>query len=702
MRFLPLFLCTLQLVGAQMSPSENVSKQIAQVLPKAPCDIEERSNLAMKVLDEKLQELISIDPGKRTLDNTLIAWDQAWGAFEEMQQLCEVGTLVFAKELRDVSEKASVQLITFASSYLLDHPEFYSIFQNFKKEVQLEGKAAYYLDRVLEDLGRMGLGLSQEKRRALKKVQGEIAELEETFARNIRESTNHILIEPSELAGMEDDFIEAHTEQSGKVKLGCDYPTYHAVMKFCENESVRKGLFLAFNNRAYPANEKVLAKVIEKRDAMAKLLGFSSFTDYDIHNQMAKTPEKVESFLEAVMIKARVKAEKEALMMSQKLPKGISLDENGKLKPWDTSFIARCYKEEKFSIDEAKISEYFPLEQTMRSLMDIYETFFDLKITELKAEGLWHEEVRLMGLYRKESAQPVGYLLIDIFPREGKYTHACEATLISGHKPEFEIACSREEKPQDLFRPGTSVIVMNFPKGMGDKPALMTLNEVHTFFHEFGHALHDLLGAQPFMQTSGTRVKLDFVELPSQLLEEWLWDKEILQQVSSHYKTGEPLEEKVIDSLIEAKNFAGGMGLARQGLCTQFALDCFKEGADKDTKALMQSLKKKHLPYLATCFEDNFHTSFGHLMGYGSKYYSYLWSKVFALDVFEQIKAEGLLSRDVGVRYMQKVLEPGGGQDPNELLEDFLGRSPDEKAFFRALGLEDEEQEGEMEAQGSP
>jgi len=684
-----------------MSPSRNVSEQIAQVLPKTPDDLEHRSKKAIEVLDKRLQELIHIDTGERTIDNTLIAWDKAWGAFEEMQQLCEVGTLVFSKQLREVSEKASVELITFATSYLLDHPELYSIFENFKKEVHVEGKAAYYLDRVLEDLGRMGLGLSEEKRTSLKKVQGEIAKLEETFARNIRESNSHILVEPHELKGMKEDFIQAHTEENGLVKLGCDYPTYHAIMKFCENEQVRKGLFLAFNNRAYPQNEQVLAEVIKKRDHMAKLLGFPSFTAYDIHNQMAKTPERVESFLGAVMTKARAKAEKEAAMLCQDLPEGVSLDAEGCLKPWDTTFVSRNYKEKKFSIDESKISEYFPLEETMRSLMNIYETFFDLEITELETKDLWHEEARLMGLYRKQGGQPVGYLLIDIFPREGKYTHACEATLISGHKPEFGLASSKDKETQDLFRPGTSVIVMNFPKGMGDKPALMTLNEVHTFFHEFGHALHDLLGAQPFMQTSGTRVKLDFVELPSQLLEEWLWDKEILKQVSCHYETKEPLADEIIDALIEAKNFAGGMQLARQGLCTQFALDCFKEGADKDTKALMQKLKKEHLPYLSSCSDDNFHASFGHLMGYGSKYYSYLWSKVFALDVFEQIKAEGLLSREVGVRYAQKVLEPGGGQDPNKLLEDFLGRAPDEKAFFRALGLEDEQQEGEIEAQSS-
>lgn len=670
-----------------MTPFESVNRRIAGLLPKTSEEILERAEKAKEQLQMELESLFyACDLSTKEL---LKAWDEAWSDFDIACQLAEVGSLVFPKELQGACEKASVDLATFASQLLLDHPEFYTLFSRRAEDSSLDEKEAYYLSLIIEELRRIGLHLDICERDKLKDLKADIAKLDEEFAKNVRGDSAHILCDDSELEGLPKEFIDAHRQKDGKIRLGCDYPTYEAVMKFCKSSEVRKGLFTAFNNRGYPNNKKVLERVIQKRDQLAKLLGYTSFAEFDLANQMAKSLFRVETFLDDIRSKSLLKAEKELATIRESLPDEVKLTPEGLFQPWDMGFALRHVKEKVFAIDEAKVKEFFPLEESMQKMMEIYEKFFDLEIKKLPAEDLWHPDVMLVGLYEKASKKALGYLLIDIFPREGKYTHACETTLLKGYRPNDAL--------DDAASPGISLIVMNFPKPMGDKPALMSLNDVHTFFHEFGHAVHDLVGAQPFTQLSGTRVKVDYVELPSQLLEEWLWDEEILRQLSSHYETKQPLDDVQIASLIEAKNFATGLHLSRQCLNTQISLDYYKEGESKDIDALFRSLQKAHVPHVAPYSEDNMYAAFGHLVNYGAKYYSYLWSKVYALDVFETIKSEGLLNPKVGRRYLEQMLSHGGGKDPNLMIEEFLKRAPSSGAFFKSLGLEDEE-EGELEA----
>jgi thimet oligopeptidase len=232
-----------------------------------------------------------------------------------------------------------------------------------------------------------------------------------------------------------------------------------------------------------------------------------------------------------------------------------------------------------------------------------------------------------------------------------------------------------------------SIITANFPKAQGDKPALFKRSDVRTFFHEFGHALHTLFGRTTLASLSGTRVKRDFVELPSQMLEEWLYDKAILRLVSSHYETSEPLPDEMIDRVLQLKNIGSGSFVQRQGLFAKLSLAYFAPGADKNVDDVYRCLREKIIPNVVYVPEDHMYAAFGHLTNYGAKYYGYLWSKVFAQDLFAEIKKHGLLNPEIGKKYVDLVIGRGGSADPNALLKDFLGREPNDKAFFEDMKL---------------
>jgi thimet oligopeptidase len=264
-----------------------------------------------------------------------------------------------------------------------------------------------------------------------------------------------------------------------------------------------------------------------------------------------------------------------------------------------------------------------------------------------------------------------------LYPRENKYGHAAHAGVIHSIKQFYG-----QDNP-----PSVSFVVANFPKPTVDKPSLLKFDDVSTFFHEFGHAMHAMLGRTNIASFSGTNTKLDFVELPSQILEEWLYNKEILEKVSGHYQTGESLPDTIIDTLIKLKTFSSGAMIQGQIYYARIALAYYAQGADKDVYKIAQNLANTMTKNTIVDSENHFYASFSHLTGYGARYYGYLWSKVFALDIFEQIEKEGLLNAQVGQRYINEVIGKGGSIDPNKLLKNFLGREPNDKAFFKSLGL---------------
>lgn len=661
-----------------ISSSDDVKKMFAIT----PADITHRMQEAIADAQERIDAIIAIPNEKRTYENTMQAFDDlcAYSPLAILNPTFELLSMVHPDAtMRDALQEAERGI----RSYLIDHVSnnkaLYDAIKSYAttnaSQENLSAEQQYYIEEVVRDYQRSGLDLPDDARARVAQIKKDIMDCSQAFEKNIATDNRYIMVPEEALAGLSADMIASlEKTEDGLYKLGIDYPTYFAVMETCTVEDTRKKLHTLFNNRGYPANEAVLKKVIALRDTLAKELGFASYAHLDISDQMAKDPEAVTVFLDKLMEKSSQKEQQEVDLLLADLPESISLTDDGKLKSWDIAFLHAAYKKKHFSLDEEALAAYFPLEQTLSELLKIYEEFMDVKLCIEPISGLWHDDVQLVVAY-DTSDKVLGYFLLDLYPRANKYTHACHGSIIPS-----------VIRPDGSMPPKVSLLICNFPKPSGDKPALLKRSDVKTFFHEFGHALHSLLGRTSIASYAGTSVKTDFVEMPSQMLEEWLYEKDMLKRVSSHYLTQEPLTDELIDTIVALKNFNAGYFVQRQGYLSMVSLSYYLDGADKDVAQIMKDLYIKHNRYVAYNDATNMYASFGHLTGYGSKYYGYMWARVFGLDLFENIKQHGL-GPDIGKKYVSCVLSKGGTQDPMNLLVSFLGREPQQDAFFTSLGL---------------
>ncbi len=653
------------------------------VFPTSVSEIDRRTKEYKQDVENQIAKLKAIDHKDRTFANTVKALDDA----TSLSDLALFASALAATKylhpndtLRDAAQAKMQEVSAFFIDMMFDK----ALYQAFKAYAQgnaqkedLSAEQRYYLDESLKDFKRMGLELPDDELEKVKKLKKELAKLSLDFGKNIATDQSIIEVERAELEGLQDDFIESLKKtDSGKYILGVDYPTVFEVMENAKNTDLRKRLSIAFNNRAYPSNEQLLKDIIAKRDDLAQLLGFASFAHLDLDDQMVGSPERATAFIDNLVERAAQKERKEYEDLKAELPESVTLNENEQFYPWDVAYALQVYKKKHFDVDEQEIAEYFPVKQTIKGLLSIYEQFFSLKFKEISVKGLWSNDVRVLEVYDAHNDQLLGRLLLDLYPRCNKYSHAAHLSIIP-------TTYDNDGKPTV----GLSIVMANFPKAKGDKPPLFKRSDVSTFFHEFGHALHAMLGRTQMSSFSGTGVKRDFVELPSQMLEEWLYDKKILKMVSGHYETGDPLPDHLIDRIVALKNLRTGNFVQRQSMLSKLALGYYAPGKDKEVNDIYKQLSKEIVKHLAYIPENHMFASFGHLTGYSAKYYGYLWSKVFALDLFAQIKKHGLLNPEIGAKYIKEVIGKGGSADPNELLRNFLGREPNDEAFFADMGL---------------
>lgn len=652
------------------------------LFPTSPKEIQHRAHCAMERAREAINNIIALDDAEKKFNNTAQAFDRIAALSELPVTISAIEIIEYVhpdQAMREAAHKAQIAMREFMVDMISNNHAVYQSFKAYtlQKKEQLRPDQEYFLQETMADFKRAGLDLTTGKLEQVKTLHKALAALGMQFETNIATDNKTVTVTREGLAGLDDDFIKTLSRtETGEYILGTDYPTYFYVIENADDAETRKQLFIAMNNRGYPGNERILQDIIAKRDELAQLIGFSSYAHLDLDSEMAKDPEVVEKFLQTLYAKASKKADQEYALFKQHLPKSVQLTAEGKLYPWDVAYVKNLYKKQHLAVDEKRISEYFPMEHTIKGLLAIYEKFFQLRFEQIPATNFWHQDVQLIAARSALDDTLLGYLLLDLYPRPNKYNHACHATLVPAIVDEHG-------KPL----PEVSLVIANFPKSTADKPSLLKRDDVRTFFHEFGHAMHGLLGRTRLASQSGTSVKRDFVEMPSQMLEEWLWDKEILKMVSSHYKTGEQLPDDLIENIKKLKHFDSGDWTQRQIYLASFALALFGPGADKNPHALQEHYYQTLRPHVLFWPEDHMYASFGHLTGYAARYYGYLWSKVFALDLFGYIKEHGLLDPEVGHRYVQEVIGRGGSRDPNALLKDFLGRAPNDQAFLVDLGL---------------
>lgn len=680
-------------INAVKSPED-----ITRLFPKSPQEIDNRVKNIIENTTTKINDLINLPNEKRNFENTAKALDEITNIISQEASIFNTTMFVSPdKNLREKSKEAALKLVEFSIDNISQNKAIFNVFkyyvENISKNEKLNPEELYFLEETLKGFKRSGLNLPDEEQKNIKTLTKELFKVQQEFDKNINDDVKHVDVPESELKGLNQNFIESlPLKEKDKIKLrtlDTSYPVVDQVMQNCSVESTRKILWEAFVNRAYPANISLLDKIIKLRDKLSKKLGYKSYSQFDLEEEMAKTPEIVEKFLNEIDGKLLIKTDQEIKQQLKDLPESVTLTKEGKFKPWDWRFAREYYRKKHYNVDQRSISEYFPLQNTIESLIKIYEDFFSINFEKINSKNLWHEDVILFKLTKKSNNSShccsscqkcnnniIGWLLLDLYPRDGKFTHACSSGIVSSFKT----------KNNDLY-PGVNVIIANFPKPTPIQPSLLFHSDVTTLFHEFGHAIHALLGATEMKSFSGTNVKTDFVEMPSQMLEEWCWDKDTLKKISKHYKTNNPLSDDLIEKMINLKNFDRGNNLRRQIMFSKLSLDYFKDGEKKDTEKIMRELSKKYKSHIELRDNDHFQASFGHLTDYGAKYYSYLWSKVYALDLFAHIKKHGLLNKEIGKEYSEKILMKGGSYEPQKLLKDFLGREPNSEAFFKDMGI---------------
>lgn len=667
----------------QESTSMNIPKiktinDAIKVFPATTDEIKKSVEEAINRAKDNLEKLYAIPQSARTFENTVQFLDNTVTEFSIKSNALSILEMACPdKELRDSAHENILAMQNFYIDYFSQNKKLYDAFKEYSDSADLSAlnsEERYSVEESIKGFKRIGMHLPDETRDQIKNTLKELGEYELEFDKNIAQDNRFIEVDKNQLSGLTDQWINSKQQnEEGKYVLGIDYPTFNHVLENCSDESTRKALWAEYVNRGYPKNEEVLSKIISLRDKLAKLLGFNSYADLDIDSQMAGSVKKVDQFLDDVIKRCDEVANKEVKLFMQNLPHGVTLTEDKKFKPWDLGYTRNQYKKQYLTIDELLISEYFPMEHTLNALLDIYQDFFGIVFKKEAQKGFWHEDVEALSVYKDDKF--LGYILLDLFPRENKYSHAAEVTIVPTFKPN-----------KDEFYPALILVITNFQKATQDKPALLPRDEVKTFFHEFGHALHAILGATQLASNSGAHVKRDFVEMPSQMLEEWLWQPNFLKKASSHYKTKDQLPDELIEKILALKLFNPGEHNQRQIYISYISLNLFKEGSNKNIAQTVHDLHQKTMKHVYYPEDNHWYCSFGHLTGYGAKYYGYLWSKIYALDLFSRIK-EAKFSPAIGQRYIDCVLSKGGSDDPMNLLQNFLDREPNADAFFKDLGL---------------
>ncbi len=536
----------------------------------------------------------------------------------------------------------------------------------------LHGTESRLLTEWLRDLRRAGHDLDESARDKLKALQERLIELQVAYERNLVEVDDGIDMTRDELEGLPDDYIDRlEKNDDGTFRVSMAYPDYLPFIEQGRNRDLRKAMQFKFWNRAADSNTALLTEAVDIRSSIAAIFGHASWADHMLEVKMAKNLEAVNAFYDSVIPGLTKKAGSERAALQALFDK----DHAGELQSWDWFYYANARRRADYGIDPNEVAKYFSLERVIDGMFEITGEVFGLEYSRVEDARAWHEDVALYEIRNKNESEPLAYFYADLFPREGKF----------GHAAAFPIEYGLRET-DGSYRTPVAAIVANFTKPTDTQPSLLEHGEAVTLFHEFGHVLHFCLTTVDMLRFSGYDTEWDFVEAPSQIMEHWMWQPEVLQRFAAHHETGDVIPEDLVNRLVEARDLHVGMQTIRQVFLGKLDM-MLHDGSDTtDLEAITREANK--LTLLPFHEETHFLASFGHLMGgYDAGYYGYLWSKVYGDDMFSEFQRVGVTSPEVGKRYRDEVLAVGGSRDAIEHLRAFLRREPNSDAFLKNLGL---------------
>ncbi len=654
---------------------------------------------AIKIAQTRINAIIEIHDSKLTFNNTIyaldeatVAIDEAWGKVQHLDAVCN------SKELREAMNKMLPEVTEFYTKIPLNDKLWEKIkyFKETEECKTLTGTKARLLDETWSLFIESGANLDTEKKKEFFKIKRELAQLTQKFSENVLDATNAfelIIDAENKLKGLP-DIAKEQARQKAEAK-GLDekkwlftlhMPSVIPVLKYLDDEIIRKQMFKGLIDVGLKVpynNTELIWRILKLRSKVAELLDYNDFADLALKRRMAENGSTAMKFIVDLHDRILDKFNFEC----RKLEEYRAERKNTNIEPveaWDRSYWSEKMRQKKYNFDEEELRPFFSIDNVISGMFYIAEKLYDLKITEQKDIGrkyLWHPEVKYYNVHDDKNRH-MGSFYADWHPRESKRSGAWMDGLRTGGPDK-----------NGNFKPHLGFICGNLTPQTKEKPALLTHREVETIFHEFGHLLHLILGEVEFKSLNGTNVAWDFVELPSQIMENWCWDRESLNIFAKHYKTGQIIPEELFKKMIKARNFHTALNFMKQLYLSKMDLELhinYKKHREKDLDQLLDDLLKTYKPVLKTKHPSQIR-QFGHLFsgstGYAAGYYSYKWAEVLDADAFTKFNEKGILNPEIGNDFRVCILKKGNSEKAGKLFHDFMGRDADLTALLKRSGL---------------
>ena len=643
---------------------------------------------AIEIAKEEI-DIIIFNSEAATFENTTVALDFTGKKLDRITSIFfNLNSAETNDKIQKIAQEISPWLSEFSNDIKLNVELFLRVKSVFdtRSTLQLTPEQSMLLDKQYKGFARNGANLNDTEKRKLRKIDTKLSKLSLQFGENVLAETNAFemhLTDENDLAGLPESVRESAREVAkSKEKKGwiftLDYPSYVPFLTYADNRELRKKMAIAAGKKAFQNNEfnneKIVLDIVNLRHQRASLLGYKTHAHFVLEERMAESPEKVIEFSNNLLEKAKPAALKEFKNLENYAKK---IDQIDQLQKWDGAYYSEKLKKELFDLDQELLKPYFKLENIIDGVFTIANKLYDLRFEEVFTIDTYHKEVKTYNV-TDSKGNFVSVFYADFHPRKGKRNGAW----MTSYKAQ-QIKNKINERPQVS-------IVCNFTKPTETKPSLLTFNEVTTLFHEFGHALHGMLADTTYGSLSGTSVSWDFVELPSQILENWCYEKEALELFAKHYKTGEVIPMKYIEKIKESASFHEGMQTLRQ---LSFGLLDMKWHGQNPSKIV--SIKEFENEAFATTklypdvSENSMSTAFSHIFqgGYSAGYYSYKWAEVLDADAFEYFLEKGIFNKEVASKFKENILSKGGTEKPMSLYKRFRGKAPKPEALLKRAGL---------------
>ncbi len=638
----------------------------------SPGEITQFSVAAELTANASLSAIAEIPPDERTFDNTFITFDGIMTDYADA-----VNPLILMGNVNPDAGIAAEGMSCEESASVFDTCVYTrrDLYDALREQAPRSPEESRLYDMTIREFEKNGLKLSEESLAKVREMKTELSGLETRFSANLNNDTTTLAFTAGELEGIPSSSMATFSPTpQGTYLVTMKYPDYLSVMTYAKNGETRMRMYEAYNNRQADTNTVLLEEAIILRQKIASELGYATWADYRIDGRMAENTVNVMEFLTSMQKPLK---EKYCCEMAELLSIKQCLNPTATaVSPWDVAYLQEIQKKQQYAYDEEEVREYFPVDTVLQGLFSTCKTLFGIGFYEIEDAQVWSPGVRLYAVKNLAGNDPIGYLYLDLYPREGKFGHFCASEVISGRLK------------NGIYAVPVMTIIGNFHKPEGKRPSLLTIDEIETLFHETGHAMHYLLTTAPYGTLSGFSVEWDFVETPSQTLEEWVWDPEVLESISGHYTNmSEKIPADLRDRIIAARNVGTG------NLYSRLLVNSLEDMRFHTAIVPVNVTEVWYQTYeeiMGTRPLPGTHqpASFGHLMGgYDAGYYGYLWSKVYALNIVNEFKENGMTNPTLGMKFRDEILSKGNIEEGMMLLKNFLGYKPGVDSLYEHLGI---------------